>query len=107
MSLKFKLKSKDEIPPDLHPLYLERDGSWFLDCPLPIAHLPSSIAHCALPLGACRRRHSTSTVSRSTFDVRPSPPPNIRVNPCHPWSALRPHSPLATPHLTMSLKFKL
>ena len=31
MSLKFKFKSKDEIPADHLPLYAERDGAWVLD----------------------------------------------------------------------------
>ena len=31
MSLKFKCKSKDEIPADHLPLYAERDGAWVLD----------------------------------------------------------------------------
>src|SRR4051794_382525 len=31
MKLKFKFKSKDEIPPDHLSLYAERDGAWFLD----------------------------------------------------------------------------
>ena len=31
MPLKFKFKSKDEIPPDHLPLYAEREGGWVLD----------------------------------------------------------------------------
>jgi len=31
MALKFKFKSKDEIPADQLPLYAERDGAWVLD----------------------------------------------------------------------------
>jgi len=31
MALKFKLKSKDEIPAGLETHYVERDGAWFLD----------------------------------------------------------------------------
>ena len=31
MALKFKLKTKDEIPAELVNLYLERDGAWLLD----------------------------------------------------------------------------
>ena len=31
MALKFKLKSKDEIPAELVSLYVERDGAWLLD----------------------------------------------------------------------------
>jgi hypothetical protein len=31
MALKFKCKAKDEIPVELHSLYLERDGSFVLD----------------------------------------------------------------------------
>ena len=31
MSLKFKFKTKDEIPADHLPLYAERDGVWMLD----------------------------------------------------------------------------
>jgi hypothetical protein len=31
MALKFKFKSKDEIPADQQPLYVERDGAWMLD----------------------------------------------------------------------------
>ena len=31
MSLKFKFKTKDEIPADHLPLYAERDGAWVLD----------------------------------------------------------------------------
>jgi len=31
MALKFKFKSKDEIPADQQPLYVERDGAWCLD----------------------------------------------------------------------------
>ena len=31
MSLKFKCKSKDEIPADHLPLYAEREGAWVLD----------------------------------------------------------------------------
>jgi len=31
MALKFKFKSKDEIPADHLPLYAERDGAWVLD----------------------------------------------------------------------------
>ena len=31
MALKFKLKSKDEAPAELQPLYVERDGAWVLD----------------------------------------------------------------------------
>ncbi len=31
MALKFKLKSKDEIPAELVNLYVERDGAWLLD----------------------------------------------------------------------------
>ena len=31
MPLKFKAKSKDEIPADQQALYVERDGVWFLD----------------------------------------------------------------------------
>jgi hypothetical protein len=31
MALKFKFKSKDEIPADQLPLYTERDGHWLLD----------------------------------------------------------------------------
>jgi hypothetical protein len=31
MSLKFKINSKDEIPSDHQPLYVERDGVWVLD----------------------------------------------------------------------------
>src|SRR5262245_56929369 len=31
MALKFKFKSKDEIPAEHLPFYLERDGAWILD----------------------------------------------------------------------------
>jgi len=31
MALKFKLKSKDEVPAELVNLYVERDGAWHLD----------------------------------------------------------------------------
>ena len=31
MPLKFKFKSKDEIPADHLPLYAEREGGWVLD----------------------------------------------------------------------------
>lgn len=31
MALKFKIKSKDEIPAGLEAHYLERDGAWVLD----------------------------------------------------------------------------
>jgi hypothetical protein len=31
MALKFKFKSKDEIPAEHQPLYAERDGAWLLD----------------------------------------------------------------------------
>jgi hypothetical protein len=31
MSLKFKFKTKDEIPADHLPLYAERDDVWMLD----------------------------------------------------------------------------
>ena len=31
MPLKFKVKSKDEIPAELQALYVERDGGWLLD----------------------------------------------------------------------------
>ena len=31
MALKFKLKSKDEVPAELSNLYVERDGAWLLD----------------------------------------------------------------------------
>jgi hypothetical protein len=31
MALKFKFKTKDEIPPELQSLYVERDGAWTLD----------------------------------------------------------------------------
>jgi hypothetical protein len=31
MSLKFKVNSKDEVPAEVQPLYLERDGALFLD----------------------------------------------------------------------------
>ena len=31
MALKFKFKSKDEIPADQQALYVERDGAWMLD----------------------------------------------------------------------------
>ena len=31
MALKFKVKSKDEIPAELANLYVERDGAWLLD----------------------------------------------------------------------------
>jgi heptosyltransferase I len=31
MALKFKLKSKDEVPAELVNLYVERDGAWLLD----------------------------------------------------------------------------
>ena len=31
MALKFKFKTKDEIPADHLPLYAERDGGWMLD----------------------------------------------------------------------------
>ena len=31
MALKFKAKSKDEIPAELVNLYAERDGAWLLD----------------------------------------------------------------------------
>ena len=31
MALKFKLKTKDEIPAELVNLYVERDGAWLLD----------------------------------------------------------------------------
>ena len=31
MALKFKLKSKDEIPADQQALYVERDNGWMLD----------------------------------------------------------------------------
>jgi hypothetical protein len=31
MALKFKTKSKDEIPAELQSLYVERDGAWMLD----------------------------------------------------------------------------
>src|SRR3974377_1712578 len=31
MALKYKFKSKDEIPADQQALYVERDGAWLLD----------------------------------------------------------------------------
>ena len=31
MPLKFKFKSRDEIPPAHQSLYVERDGAWLLD----------------------------------------------------------------------------
>ena len=31
MALKFKVKSKDEVPAELSNLYVERDGAWLLD----------------------------------------------------------------------------
>jgi len=31
MALKFKYKSKDEVPADHLPFYVERDGAFFLD----------------------------------------------------------------------------
>ena len=31
MSLRYKAKTKDEIPPEHQPLYVERDGVWILD----------------------------------------------------------------------------
>ena len=31
MALKFKYKTKDEIPAELQSLYVERDGAWTLD----------------------------------------------------------------------------
>ena len=31
MALKFKFKTKDEIPAEHLPLYAERDGAWLLD----------------------------------------------------------------------------
>ena len=31
MALKFKFNSRDEIPPDHQPLYVERDGPCVLD----------------------------------------------------------------------------
>ena len=31
MSLKYWAKTKDEIPPEHQPLYVERDGVWMLD----------------------------------------------------------------------------
>ena len=31
MALKFKFKTKDEIPAELQSLYVERDGAWMLD----------------------------------------------------------------------------
>lgn len=31
MALKFKLKTKEEIPAEHLPLYAERDGAWILD----------------------------------------------------------------------------
>ena len=31
MALKFKFKSKDEIPAEQQSLYVERDGAWMLD----------------------------------------------------------------------------
>ena len=31
MALKFKFKTKDEIPAELQSLYFERDGAWTLD----------------------------------------------------------------------------
>ena len=31
MALKFKLKSKDEVPAELAAHYVERDGGWVLD----------------------------------------------------------------------------
>jgi len=31
MALKFKFKSKEEIPADQQALYVERDGAWMLD----------------------------------------------------------------------------
>src|SRR5438270_10067712 len=31
MALRFKFKSKDEIPADQSSLYVERDGAWVLD----------------------------------------------------------------------------
>ena len=30
MALKFKFKSRDEIPAELQPHYVERDGAWTL-----------------------------------------------------------------------------
>jgi hypothetical protein len=31
MPMKYKVNSKDEIPPELQSYYLQRDGAWFLD----------------------------------------------------------------------------
>ena len=31
MPLKFKFKTRDEIPAELQPHYVERDGAWMLD----------------------------------------------------------------------------
>ena len=31
MALKFRLKSKDEVPAEVQHLYIERDGAWVLD----------------------------------------------------------------------------
>jgi hypothetical protein len=31
MALKFKFKTREEIPAELQPLYVERDGAWILD----------------------------------------------------------------------------
>ena len=31
MSLKFKFKTREEIPAELQPFYAERDGAWLLD----------------------------------------------------------------------------
>ena len=31
VALKFKHQTKAEIPAELHPLYVEREGAWILD----------------------------------------------------------------------------
>ena len=42
MALKFKFKSKDEIPAELAGHYVERDGAWVLDGLITHANKPAS-----------------------------------------------------------------
>ena len=46
MALKFKFKTKDEIPAELQSLYVERDGAWTLDAEDPECFLRVHLRGC-------------------------------------------------------------